>query len=101
MEILLCIRRPGELDIFSVAKQKLIQNVIAFYKYTRRLNIKEGKDLLKIKYSVGTRTNGHKLPVNVFELEAERHYVASCTISAGESRLPVQVWGHERVCKME
>lgn len=66
MESLLCIRGPEELDLFSAAKQKLIQNVIALYKYTRRLNIKEGKDLLKIKYSAGTRTNGHKLPLNAF-----------------------------------
>lgn len=62
----LCIRRPGELGLFTVAKQKLIWNVIAIYKYTRRLNIKEGRDLLKIKYSIGTRVNGHKLPTNAF-----------------------------------
>ena len=62
----LCIRRPEELDLFSAAKQKLVWNVIALYKYTRRLNVKKGKDLLKIKYSVGIRTNGHKLPMNVF-----------------------------------
>lgn len=66
MECLLCIRRPEELDLFSVAEQKLIWNVIALYKYTRRLNVKEGKDLLKAKYTVGTRTNGHKLPMNAF-----------------------------------
>jgi len=66
MESLLCIRRPEALDLFSVAKQKLIRNVIAHHKYTKRSSIKEGKDLLKIKYSAGTRTNGHTLPMNAF-----------------------------------
>lgn len=65
MESLLRIRKPEELDLFSIAKQKLMQSATALYKY-KRLNIKEKKRSLKIKYGVGTRTNGHKLPMNAF-----------------------------------
>lgn len=65
-----------ELGLFSLAKLRLIANMIAVYKYIRRINTREAKEQFKLKDNVDTRTNGYKLAMSKFRLEISRslHY---------------------------
>lgn len=55
-----------EKTSFILAKQKLRENVIAFYKFMGRVNTRE--ELFKLKGNVGTRTNGYELAMNKMEI---------------------------------
>lgn len=45
---------------------------IIFYECITGVNIQEGEELVKLKDTVGTRTDEHKLAVNKFRLEVRR-----------------------------
>jgi len=62
---------------FSLKKQKLRENVIAFYKFMGKVNTKE--ELFKVKDDVGTRANGCELAMNKFKMEIKGRFVTTRT----------------------
>ncbi|CAM4650931.1 unnamed protein product [Lepidochelys kempii] len=69
MENLSYERKLKELGLFSLTKRRLRGDMIALYKYIRRINTGEGEELFKLSTSVDTRTNGYKLAIGKFRLE--------------------------------
>ncbi|CAM4521747.1 unnamed protein product [Lepidochelys olivacea] len=69
MENLSYERRLKELGLFSLTKRRLRGDMIAFYKYIRGINAREGEELFKLITNVETRTNGYKLATRKFRLE--------------------------------
>ncbi|CAM5073177.1 unnamed protein product [Natator depressus] len=69
MENLSYERRLKELGLFSLTKRRLRGDMIALYKYIRRINTGEGEELFKLSTNVDTRTNGYNLVTGKFRLE--------------------------------
>lgn len=61
---------------FILAERKL--KVIAFYKFTARVNTRE--ELFKLKGNVGVRTKECKLPMNNFKMEIKGRFVTTRTL---------------------
>lgn len=60
--------------------------MIAFYKFTGRVNTRE--ELFKLKGTVGIRTKGYELAMNNFKMEIKGRFVTTRTLKFS-SNLPV------------
>lgn len=66
------------------------------YEYLSKENKREGEKLLKLKYTVGMRTNGCKLAMNKFRLEIRRFCLAPRGVKLWNSS-PVERRGTEHL----
>lgn len=67
-------------------QQRLTGDASVLCKYIRRINIRKGKELVKLKDNIGSGGNGYKLVVNKLKLEANNFLTITVSLW---SRLPV------------
>lgn len=60
-------------------QQRLTGDTSVLCKYIRRINIRKGKELVKLKDNIGSGGNGYKLVMNKLKLEA-RHNLLTITV---------------------
>lgn len=65
------------------------------YEYISEETTRDGEKLFKLKYTVGTRTNGCKLDMNKFRLEVRRICIALRGVNFWNS-FPVEKRGTEQ-----
>lgn len=56
--------------------QRLTGDMSVLCKYISRINIRKGKELVKLKDNIGPGGNGYKLVMNKLKLEARNNFLA-------------------------
>lgn len=58
-----------------LVQQRLTGDTSVLCKYIRRINIRKGKELVKLKDNIGSGGNGYKLVMNKLKLEARNNFL--------------------------
>lgn len=64
----------GTARVYLV-QQRLTGNTSVLCKYIRRINIRKGKELVKLKDNIGSEGNGYKLDMNKLKLEDRNNFL--------------------------
>lgn len=55
--------------------QRLTGDMSVLYKHIRRINIRKGKELVKLKVNTGSGGSGYKLIINKFKVEDSSNFL--------------------------
>lgn len=58
-----------------LVQQRLTGDKSVLCKYIRRINIRKGKELVKLKDNIGSGGNGYKLVMNKLKVEARNNFL--------------------------